>query len=129
MSFVLGNSVRVLKVAVKKFSVRPCWIPILLKLQNSTAGVFQWDLKKILEHLFYRTTANCYLGTKKGRWKYWSSIVLFESRITESFRKNKVQIFWFLLEVSFRYHTAEKMKFSVKDFFIFCAVSFSGFYI
>ena len=101
MFFVLGSSVRVLKAAAfKRFSVRPCWSPILLKLQNSIAGVFLCIFKKILEHVFYRTTMNCYFGTKKGRCKYWS-IALFESGITSE--KTKVQIFWFLLQISF-YH-------------------------
>ena len=88
---VVGSSVRVLKVAAfKRFSVRPCWSPILLKLQNSDiSGVFQCIFKKISEHVFYRTTMNCYFGTKKGRCKYWS-IVLFESGITSE--KTKVQI-------------------------------------
>ena len=46
--FVLGSSVRVLKAAgFKRFSVCPCWSPILLKLQNSIAGAFQYIFKKI----------------------------------------------------------------------------------
>ena len=94
LSLVLGNSVRVLNAAVKRFSVRPYWSPILLKLQNSTVGVFQWVFKKILEHLFYRTTVKCYLGTKKGRWKYWSSTALFESRIAEKFQKKQSSDFF-----------------------------------
>ena len=99
----MGNSVRVLKAAVfKRFSVRPCWSPILLKLQNSIAGVFQCIFNKISEHVFYRTTMNWYFGTKKGRCKYWSSIVLFESGITSE--ETKAQIFNFLLKVSVRYH-------------------------
>ena len=84
------------------FSVRSCWSPILLKLQNSIAGVFQCIFKKISKHVFFRTTINCYFGTKKVRFKYWSSIVLFESGITSE--KSKVQIFYFLLssfQVSF----------------------------
>ena len=44
---------------------------------------------------------NYYFGTKKGRCKYWSSFVLFESGITSE--KTKVQIFCFLLQVSFRH--------------------------
>ena len=103
MFYVLGSSVRVLKAAAfKRFYVRPCWSPILLKLQNSIAGVFLCIFKKISEHVFYRTTMNCYFGTKKGRCKYCSSIVLFETGITSE--KTKVQIFWFLLQISFRYH-------------------------
>ena len=103
MFFVVGSSVRVLKAAAfKRFSVRPCWSPILLKLQNSIAGVFQCLFNKISEHVFYRTTMNWYFGTKKGRCKYWSSIVLFQSGSTS--KKIKVQIFKFLLQVSFRYH-------------------------
>ena len=103
MFFVVGSSVRVLKAAAfKRFSVRPCWSPILLKLQNSIAGVFQCIFNKISEHVFYRTTMNWYFGTKKGRCKYWSSIVLFESGITSE--ETKVQIFKFLLQVSVRYH-------------------------
>ena len=95
----MGSSVRVLKAAAfKRFSVRPCWSPILLKLQNSIAGVFQCIFNKISEHVFYRTTMNWYFGTKKGRCKYWSSIVLFESGITSE--KTKVQIFKFLLQDS-----------------------------
>ena len=54
------------------------------------------------ERFLYRTTINCYFGTKKGRCKYWSSIVLFQSGITS--KKIKVQIFKFLLQVPFRYH-------------------------
>ena len=73
-----------------RFSVRPCWNPILVKLQNSIAGVFQCIFNKISEHVFYRTTMNWYFGTKKGRCKYWSSIVLFESGITSE--ETKVQI-------------------------------------
>ena len=61
---------------------RPCWSPILVKLQNCITGVFQWIFRKISELLFYRTTANCYFGTKRGRCKYWSSNVLLESGIT-----------------------------------------------
>ena len=103
MFFVVGSSVRVLKAAAfKRFSVRPCWSPILLKLQNSIAGVFQCIFNKISEHVFYKTTMKCYLGTKKGRCKYWSSVVLFESGITSE--NTKVQIFKFLLQDSFRYH-------------------------
>ena len=69
--FVLGSSVRVLKVATfKSFSVQPCWSPILLKLQNSIVAVFQCVLRKISEQVFYRTTMNCYFGTKKERCKY-----------------------------------------------------------
>ena len=103
MFFVAGSSVRVIKAAAfKAFSVRPCWTPILLKLQNSIAGVFQCIFNKISEHIFYRTTMNWYFGTKKGRCKYWSSIVLFQSGSTS--KKIKVQILKFLLQVSFRYH-------------------------
>ena len=103
MFFVVGSSVWVIKAAAfKTFSVRPCWTPILLKLQNSIAGVFQCIFNKISEHIFYRTTMNWYFGTKKGRCKYWSSIVLFQSGSTS--KKIKVQIFKFLLQVSFRYH-------------------------
>ena len=103
MFFVLGSSAQVLKAAVfKRFSVCSCWSPIFLKFQNSIAGVFQCIFKKISEHVFYRTTMNCFFGTKKGRCKYWSSIVLFESGIISE--KTKVQIFKFLLQVSFRYH-------------------------
>ena len=40
----------------------------------------------------------CDFGTKKGRCKYWSSVVLFESGITSE--KTKVQIFKFLLQDS-----------------------------
>ena len=104
----MGSSVRVIKAAAfKTFSVRPCWTPILLKLQNSIAGVFQCIFNKISEHVFYRTTMNWYFGTKKGRCKYWSSIVLFQSGSTS--KKIKVQIFKFLLQVSFRYHFREVM--------------------
>ena len=103
MFFVVGSSVQVVKAtAFKRFSVRPCWSPILLKLQNFIEGVFQCIFKKISEHVFYRTTMNCFFGTKKGRCKYWSSIVLFEPGIISE--KTKVQIFKFLLQVSFRYH-------------------------
>ena len=95
--------VRLLKAAaIKRFSVRPCWSPILVKLKNSFAGVFLWIFMKISEHVLYRTTANCYLRTKKGRCKYWSSIVLFEPGITSE--NTKFGFFLFLLEVSFRYH-------------------------
>ena len=88
----LASSVRVPKAATfKRFSVRPCWSPILLKLQNSIAGVFQCIFNKISEHVFYKTKMKCYFGTKKGRCKYWSSVVLFESGITSE--KTKVQIF------------------------------------
>ena len=59
MFFVLGGSVRVLKAAAfNRNSVRP-W-----KLQNSMADIFQFIFKKISEHVFYRTTVNCYFGTK-----------------------------------------------------------------
>ena len=103
MFFVAGSSVRVIKAAAfKAFSVCPCWTPILLKLQNSIARVFQCIFNKISEHVFYRTTMNWYFGTKKGRCKYWSSIVLFQSGSTS--KKIKVQIFKFLLQDSFRYH-------------------------
>ena len=104
MFVLLGSSVWVLKATTfKRFSVRPCWSPILLKLQNSIAGVFQCIFNKISEHVFYRTTMNWYFGTKKGRCKYWSSIVLFESGITSE--ETKVQIFKFLLQVlSVRHH-------------------------
>ena len=71
----LASSVRVPKAATfKRFSVRPCWSPILLKLQSSITGVLQCILNKISEHDFY-------FKTKKGRCKYWSSVVLFESGI------------------------------------------------
>ena len=101
MFFVVGSSVRIIKAAAfKTFSVRPCWTSILLKLQ--IAGVFQCIFNKISEYIFYRTTMNWYFGTKKGRCKYWSSIVLFQSGSTS--KKIKVQIFKFLLQVSFRYH-------------------------
>ena len=103
MFLVLGSSVQVLKAAAfKRFSECPCWSPILPKLQNSIAGVFQCIFKKISERFLYRTTMNWYFGTKKGRRKYWSSIVLFQSGSTS--KKIKVQIFKFLLQVSFRYH-------------------------
>ena len=76
MFFVVGSSVRVLKAAAfKRFSVRPCWSPILLKFQNSIAGDFQCIFNEISEHVFYKTTMNWYFRTKKGRCKYWSSIV------------------------------------------------------
>ena len=85
MFFVLGSSVRALKVAAfKRFSVSSCWNHFLLKLQNSIAGVYQCTLKKLSEHVFYEAIINCYFGTKKGRCKYWSSIVLFESEIKQS---------------------------------------------
>ena len=103
MFFVAGSSVRVLKAATfKRFSVRPYWSPIVLKLQNFIAGVFQCIFNKISEHVFNRTTMNWYFETKKGRCKHWSSIVLFESGITSE--ETKVQIFKFLLQVSVRYH-------------------------
>ena len=88
MFSVLGSSAQVLKAAVfKRFSVCSCWSPIFLKFQNSIAGVFQCIFKKISEHVFYGTTMNWFFGTKKGRCKYWSSIVLFESGIiSEKFR-------------------------------------------
>ena len=99
----MGSSVRVLKAAAfKRFSVRPCWSPILLKLQNSIAGVFKCIFNKISGHVLYKTTMNWYFGTKKERCKYWLSIVLFESGITSE--ETKVQIFKFLLQVSVRYH-------------------------
>ena len=67
MFFVVGSSVRVLKAATfKRFSVRSCWSPILLKLQNSIVVVFRCIFNKISEHVFYRTTINWYFGTKKG---------------------------------------------------------------
>ena len=88
MSFVLGNSVRVLKVAVKKFSVRPCWSPILLKLQNSTAGVFQWVLKKILEH-FSTEQQRIATWELKKKVEILVLIALFESRITEKVQKKQ----------------------------------------
>ena len=85
MFFVRGSSVQILKAAtLKRFSVCPCWSPILLKLQNSIGGVFQCIFNKISEDVFYKTTMNWYFGTKKGRCKYWSSIVLFESGIKQS---------------------------------------------
>ena len=103
MLFIVGSSVRVLKAAAfKRCSGRPCCSLILLKLQNSIVGVFQCIFNKISEYIFYRTTMNWYFGTKKGRCKYWSSIVLFESGITSE--ETKVQIFKFLLQVSVRYH-------------------------
>ena len=88
--------------AFKRFSVRACWSPILLKLQNSIAGVFQCIFNKISEHACYRTTMNWYFGAKKRRCKYWSTIVLFESGVTSE--ETKVQIFYFLLKFSVRYH-------------------------
>ena len=101
MFFVVGSSVRIIQAAAfKTFTVRPCWTSILLKLQ--IARVFQCIFNKISEYIFYRTTMNWYFGTKKGRCKYWSSIVLFESGITSE--ETKVQIFKFLLQVSVRYH-------------------------
>ena len=94
MFFVVGSSVRVLKAAAfKRFSVHPCWSPILRRLQNCIAGLFQCIFNKISEHVFYRTTMNWYFGIKKGRCKYWPSIVLFDSGIT--LEKTKVQIFSF----------------------------------
>ena len=100
---MVGSSVRVLKAAAfKRFSVRPCWSTILLKLQNSIAGVFKCIFNKISGHVLYKTTMNWYFGTKKERCKYWLSIVLFESGITSE--ETKVQIFKFLLQVSVRCH-------------------------
>ena len=43
----------------------PCWSSIQAHLQNSTVSVFQ----QIFRKNFYRTTANCYFGSKKGRCK------------------------------------------------------------
>ena len=109
MCFVVGNSVQVLKAAAfKRFSVCPCWSPILLRLQNSIAGVFQCVFNKISEHIFYRTTMNWYFGTKQWRCKYWSSIVLFERGIASE--KTRVQIFKFLLQV---------FNFLILNFFVF----------
>ena len=63
--FCSGRSVWVIKTAAyKRFSVRPCWTSILLKLQNSITGVFQCIFNKSSEHVFYRTTMNWYFGTK-----------------------------------------------------------------
>ena len=97
-----------LKIFQKFIGKLPCWSLILVKLQNCISDVFQRIFRKISELLFYRTTANCYFRTKKGRCKYWSPIV----RVRNFFRKGKVQIFLerkkgvtfafkFLLEVSF----------------------------
>ena len=93
MSFVLGNSVRVLKVAVKKFSVRPCWSPILLKLQNSTAGVFQWVLKKILETFSTEQQRIAAAELKKEGGNIGHQLFYLTQELQKSFRKNKVQIF------------------------------------
>ena len=102
MFFVLGSLVRVLKAtAFKRFSVRPCWSPILPKFQNSIAGVFQCIFKKISEHVIYRTTINCYFATKKVRFKYCSSIVLFESEITSDQSSDFLLFVKFLLGIIF----------------------------
>ena len=70
--FVPRSWFQVLKAAAfKSFSVLPCWCPILLKLQNSIAGVFQCVFKGISEHVFYRTTMNRYFRTKTGRCNYY----------------------------------------------------------
>ena len=99
----MGSSVQVLKsVSFQRLSVRPSWSPTLLKFQNPIAGVFQCFFNKISEHDLCRTTIDWYFGTKKGSCKYWSSIVLFESGITSE--ETKVQIFFFLLQVSVRYY-------------------------
>ena len=56
---LLGSSVRVLKAATFNMnSVNP-W-----KWQNSMADIFQCIFEKISEHVFCRTTVNCYFGTK-----------------------------------------------------------------
>ena len=66
MFFVVGSSVRVLKAAAfKRFSVRPCWSPILLKFQNSIAGIFQCIFNKISGHVFYRKQWTGTLEIKK----------------------------------------------------------------
>ena len=41
-----------------------------IKVTELYPGVFRWVFRKISEHFFCRTTANCYFGTKKGRCKY-----------------------------------------------------------
>ena len=64
--------------------------PYFTKVAEYHHSVLQCIFKKISEHAFYRTTVNYYLGTNKVRFKYWSSIVSFESGITSE--KTKVQI-------------------------------------
>ena len=85
---------RILKAAAfKRFSVRPCWSPILLNLQNSIEGVFQCIFNKLSEHVFYRTSVTRTLELKKegvniGHLLF--GILLFESGITPE--ETKVQI-------------------------------------
>ena len=78
------------------------------RVQN-IAGTFDFN-RELLEILETIRIVNCYLRNKKGRCKYWSSIVLLESGTTPEkakfrfFRKKSVSFtFKFLLEVSFRY--------------------------
>ena len=104
MFFVVGYSVWVLKAATfKRFSVRPCWSPILLREQNSIAGVFQCIFNKISEQVFYITTVNWYIGTKKWRCKYWSSIVCLSEELLQ--KRQKFRSFnFFYIKVSFLHH-------------------------
>ena len=71
--------------------------PYFTKVAEFHHMCFPVYFQKISEHIFYRTTMNCCFGTKKGRYKYWSSIVLLESGIT--LENIKVQICKFCYKI------------------------------
>ena len=123
---MLGSSVQVPKADVKRFSVKKLCSKCSKNLQeNVCVGVLFYYICSPRSRVFSNgfsgkfqksfsteqlRTAILYFGTKNGRCKYWSSIVLLESRITSEkakfrfFRKkNGVSFaFKFLLGVSFK---------------------------
>ena len=102
MFFVVWSSVQVLKAATfKRFSVHPCCSPILLRLQNSIAGLFQCNFNKISEH-FLQTTMNWYFGTKKEGVNIGHQLFFLSQELLQ--KRPKFRFFKFLLKVSFRHH-------------------------
>ena len=100
--FQFGSLVRRLKEAVMRFSVHSCWSPIL-ESSRTPPRVFSSGFSRK-----FRTTSTEQQGTatlepKKRRWKYWSSIVLFDSGITcEKFQVSGDFCWRFLSSIIFR---------------------------
>ena len=98
--FQFGSLVRRLKEAVMRFSVHSCWSPIL-ESSRTPPRVFSSGFSRKFQNNFYRTTRNCYFGTKKKKVKKLviNCFVWFRNYLW------KVSgIRWFLLEVPFKYH-------------------------
>ena len=111
MLFVPGSSVQVPKADVKrKTSALESYF---IKVADLDHKCFPMGFQENFRNPFLQKNCELLLcfGTKQGRCKYWSSIVLLESGITSEkaklrfFRKKKGVsfAFKFLLEVSLRY--------------------------